>query len=127
MQFLSAREVVKAQLVFNHIQSGKPALVEDARAQAAAEFRAALDLDPENDFTRERLAEATRDWRLRRPGAWQLRSSIPAKSICSRKQTAPRFIIVGDVRGLFTELAAAYGMKAQFDDSVQTEGPILCR
>src|SRR5580658_1660446 len=48
MQFLTAREVVKAQLVFNHVERGNVLLLEDSRAQAAAEFRAALDLDPEN-------------------------------------------------------------------------------
>ncbi len=65
MQFLTAREVVKAQLVFNHVQRGNMLMLEDARARAAAEFRAALDLDPDNQFARERLAEATRERRRR--------------------------------------------------------------
>ena len=61
MQFLTAREVVKAQLVFNHVQRGNILMLENARAQAAAEFRKALDLDAENQFVRERLAEASRE------------------------------------------------------------------
>ena len=60
-QFLTAREVVKAQLVFNHIQRGNTLLLENERTQAAAEFRAALELDADNDFARERLVEASRE------------------------------------------------------------------
>src|SRR5258707_8314169 len=61
IQFLTAREVLKAQLIFNHIQRGNLLLVENARIHAAAEFRAALDLDGDNEFARERLIEATRE------------------------------------------------------------------
>lgn len=42
IQFLTAREVLKAQLVFNHIQRGNLLLLENARIRAAAEFRPAL-------------------------------------------------------------------------------------
>src|SRR4051812_15843671 len=57
-QFLTAREAVKAKLVFDHLQRGNVLLLEDARIRAAAEFRAALDLDSENQYAQERLAEA---------------------------------------------------------------------
>ena len=57
--YLTAREVLKSKLVFDHIQRGNALLLEDARTHAAAEFRAALDLDPENQFAQQRLEEAT--------------------------------------------------------------------
>src|SRR5579871_602920 len=60
VKFLTAREVVKAKLVFDHIEHGNLLLYQQANARAAAEFRAALDLDPENQFAQERLQEATR-------------------------------------------------------------------
>src|SRR5579864_7422203 len=60
-QFLTAREVVKSQLVFGHIQRGNVLLLANQRAQAAAEFRAALDLDAENHYAEDRLAEAGRE------------------------------------------------------------------
>src|SRR5271169_879788 len=44
VQFLTAREVMKAQLVFQHIERGNALMLENARARAAAEFREALDL-----------------------------------------------------------------------------------
>ena len=47
-QFLTARELVKAQLVFNHVERGNALLLENSRMPAAAEFRAAIELDPGN-------------------------------------------------------------------------------
>lgn len=117
MQFLTAREVVKAQLVFAHVERGNVLLLENARAQAAAEFRAALDLDDENQYARERLAEATRELAPALP-------VLPVRVIDSGEvHIAPRddratFHYSGDVRGLFDELSAAYGVTAKFDDSV---------
>src|SRR5271165_3595732 len=121
MQFLTAREVVKAELVFNHVQRGNALLLENGHAQAAAEFRAALDLDPENQFAQERLEEANLEMA---PVA--LHWAVPASTADSaelRLDTADAratFHYLGDVRGLFTELSAAYGATVQFDDSMRT-------
>src|SRR5215469_8625572 len=60
MQFLTAREMVKAKLVFDHVERGNSFLLQGAQEPAAAEFRAALRLDPDNQFAQERLEEATR-------------------------------------------------------------------
>src|SRR5882757_1465362 len=59
--FLAAREGTKAQLVFQHTERGDALLADAQREQAAAENRAALNLDPDNSYTQERLAEAVRD------------------------------------------------------------------
>jgi len=125
MQYLTAREVVKAELVFNHVQSGNALLLENARSKAAAEFRAALDLDVENEFARERLEEATREMTpAPAPAArhWALPATA-ADSIEIHLEPADAratFHYSGDVRGLFAELSAAYGVSVQFDDSVKT-------
>ena len=47
-QFLSARELTKSQLVFQHTERGDAFLENGQREPAAAEFRAALNLDPDN-------------------------------------------------------------------------------
>ncbi|MGB2602815.1 MAG: hypothetical protein WBC78_04435 [Candidatus Sulfotelmatobacter sp.] len=118
MLFLSAREVTKSQLVFQHTERGDAFLENAQREQAAAEFRAALNLDPDNPYTRERLSEALRD-----PAAthlsglsWTLADSQEIH--LQPKSERATFHYRGDARGLFTELASAYGVKAQFDDSV---------
>src|SRR5271165_423986 len=119
LQFLTARELVKAQLVFNHVERGNVLLAENARPRAAAEFRAALDLDPENQFARERLEESAY------PSIPSLPRVVPERLVgageirLEPKNDRATFHFSGDVRGLFTELATAYGVSAQFDDSVQ--------
>ncbi len=120
IRFLTARELVKGQLVFNHIESGNGLMAREARLAAAIEFRAALDLDPENQFARERLVEATRE-------AAPLQGSAILPSLMEdvgEIELAPKadkatFHFIGDVRGLFTVLAASYGISVQFDDSLQ--------
>jgi general secretion pathway protein D len=119
LQFLTARELVKAQLVFNHVQRGNVLLAQNSRPQAAAEFRAALDLDPENQFARERLQESSL------PAIPSLPRALPERLVnageihLEPKNDRATFHFSGDVRGLFTELAVAYGVSAQFDDSVR--------
>src|SRR5579859_2731505 len=44
VEYLTAREVVKAKLVFGHIQAGNRFMIQNARHEAVAEFRAALEL-----------------------------------------------------------------------------------
>lgn len=120
MQFLTAREVLKAQLVFNHVERGNVLLLENARAQAAAEFRAALDLDVDNQFARERLAEASREITPALPRGLPVRLADSGEIHLEPKSDRATFHYSGDVRGLFAQLSAAYGVTPQFDDSVQT-------
>ena len=119
-QFLTAREVVKAQLVFGHIQRGNLLLLENERTQAAAEFRAALDLDAENQYARERLGEAGRELAPALPRTLPVQVADSGEIHLEPRDDRATFHYSGDVRGLFAELSAAYGVTAQFDDSVQT-------
>jgi hypothetical protein len=120
-QFLTAREIVKAQLVFDHVERGNALLLEDARIRAAAEFRAALDLDPENSFARERLEEATAEVAPSRLASVSTALADTGEIHIEPKNDRATFHFRGDVRGLFTELATAYGVTAQFDDSMQNK------
>jgi general secretion pathway protein D len=119
VQFLTAREVVKAQLVFGHVERGNALMLENARARAAAEFRAALELDPENQFVKERLAEATREMVPGLPRALPVRFADSGEIHLEPKDGRATFHYSGEVRGLYAELSAAFGVSAQFDDSVQ--------
>jgi len=118
-QFLTAREVAKGQLVFNHVEHGNVLLLEHANAQAAAEFRAALELDPENEFARERLEESRRQLAPVLPHVSAAHLVDSGEIHLEPKADKATFHYRGDVRGLFAELGRAYGVTAQFDDSVQ--------
>jgi general secretion pathway protein D len=122
MKFLTAREVVKAQLVFNHVKSGNLLLLEGKQAPAAAEFHAALDLDPDNQFAEERFEEANREMAPESRALLPAKGALPADSgEIHLEPGAGRatFHYSGDVRGLFQQLSAAYGMTVQFDDSLK--------
>ena len=118
-QFFSAREVAKSQLVFQHTERGDALLATALRWQAAAEYRAALKLDPDNEYMQQRLEEALRTSAPPGPAAVPALLADAAEIHLQPKPARATFHYLGDVRSLFTELASAYGMSAEFDDSVQ--------
>src|SRR5215831_1247157 len=125
-EYLQAREIVKAKLVFDRVERGNRLLAEDARLRAAAEFRAALDLDPDNQSAKDRLAEATRQLTPVSGSAVAQEPEMGSGPI--RLDPSPghaTFHFTGDTRELFTQLAAAYGMNTQFDDSVKARTVIF--
>jgi hypothetical protein len=119
MQFLTARELVKAQLVFNHVEKGNALMRENARAGAVAEFRAALALDAQNQYAQERLEEATLELAPVLPRALTVGLPDSGEIHLEPREARATFHYTGDVNGLFAELSAAFGVTVQFDDSVQ--------
>ncbi len=120
-RFLSAREMTKAQLVFQHTERGDAFLADAQREHAAAEFRAALELDPDNAYTQQRLADSLRDPSAPAIGGMAALLADSSEIHLQPNSEQATFHYRGDVRGLFTELASAYGMTAEFDDSVQSK------
>ncbi|HTW32362.1 MAG TPA: hypothetical protein VMD76_11835, partial [Candidatus Sulfotelmatobacter sp.] len=126
VQYLTAREAVRSKLVFGHIQSGNELMLKQARLRAATEFRAALDLDPDNEFAKERYADATRE---NEPSpaasafAGELAEKLAESTELHLEPAGDRatFHYTGDARGLFEQLGAAYKINVQFDDSVKRQ------
>jgi len=59
-QYLTLKELVRQQLVFEHIQKGNNALGAGNQIGALGEFRAAVHLDPDNRFANQRRDGGTR-------------------------------------------------------------------
>lgn len=116
--FLSARELVKAQLVFQHTEKGDELLGKGQAEQAKAEFRAALDLDPNNEYAQERLTESLRS--STNPANVRGLSVDFSELHLQPKPEHATFHFDGDSRSLFTELASAFGITVLFDDSLKT-------
>jgi general secretion pathway protein D len=119
MKYFSAREVAKSQLVYQHTQRGDAFLANAQDQPAAAEFRAALRLDPDNDYMQGRLAAALRDVADVGPNGLPKILEESGEVHLQPKPLRATFHYTGDVRNLFTELAAAFGVAVEFDDSVQ--------
>ena len=120
-RFFSAREVAKSQLVFQHTERGDALLANGQRDPAAAEFRSALKLDPDNDYLLGRLTEALRNQTVPSLAGLPPLLADSAELHLQPKADRATFHYRGDVRGLFAELASAFGITAQFDDSVQSK------
>ena len=119
IDYLRAREGLRAKLVFDHIQRGNVLMSQDARLRAAAEFRAAVDLDGSNQFAQQRLQEATR---VSNPVLNNVLAAPLAESTEIRLDpvdSRATFHFTGDSQSLFTQLASAYSVKVQFDETVQ--------
>ena len=126
LRFFSAREIAKSHLVFEHNERGDSLLANFQQEPAAAEFRAALKLDPDNAYMQQRLQDALLDSANPKLASSafsglpdRLAESIPIE--LQPKTDRASFHYRGDVRGLFAQLASSYGLTAEFDDSVKSK------
>jgi general secretion pathway protein D len=117
-RFLSAREMTKAQLVFQHTERGDAFLAGAQPERAAAEFHAALKLDPDNVYAEERLAEALPDPVASKLGGVSATLADAGEIQLQPKAERASFHYRGDIRGLFSELASAYGVSVELDDPI---------
>ena len=119
-EYLAAREMTREHLASVHLERGSTELLAGRRAEALADFRAALELDPQNEFAQQRLQDV-----LGPPP--QTNSSGPPQVVAKSDNLAiksqPGFAALhdihyrGDSRGLLEAVAASYGLTVVFDDS----------
>jgi general secretion pathway protein D len=117
MDYLTARELTRQQLVFDHMQRGNAELGRGRQIEALAEFRSALHLDPQNEFARQRLNDALGEWAPKTALAPEVVADVPEIRVSPSSALAD-FHYRGDGRGLLTQVASAFGVTATFDDSV---------
>ena len=117
IDYVTALALLRQQLVSEHIQKGNAALMKNLPVEAQAEFRSALALDPTDSFAQERLKESLGEWdqperqRVEMVEDSGLLAVVPSDSLHS-------FHFRGDSKTLLTQVAAAYGIAAELDDSV---------
>ncbi len=117
VEYLTARELTRQQLVFDHLGRGNAELGKGRQIEALAEFRTALTLDPQNEFARQRLNDAMGEWAPKTAAAPQVVADVPEIRVAPSTARAD-FHFRGDGRGLLTQVASAFGVTATFDDSV---------
>jgi general secretion pathway protein D len=116
VEYLTAREMVRQQLVTAHIERGNDDLQKGKQIEAIAEFRQALHLDPQNEFAQQRLQDAAGPIHVQTSRAPQLVAVADAIS-AKPKEERHDFHYRGDSRGLLTAVASSYGLTVIFDDS----------
>jgi general secretion pathway protein D len=119
VEYLTAREMTRQQLVMEALERGNKAMLANHEVVAAAEFRRALEIDPSNEFARQRLRDSI--WEsdpVKNQTVQVAQKSIEAE--VSPSSERKDFHLQTDSRALLTQVAKAYGITATLDDSVQT-------
>ncbi len=117
LNYITALSMARERLVYDYLERGNNALLQKNEVTALAEFRNALQIDPTNKFAQQRIQDALAEWAPRVPD----RPYVVADSgeIHAAPQPVTRsFHFRGDSRALLTQVAAAYGISVDFDDSV---------
>jgi general secretion pathway protein D len=118
-EYVAAREMTRQNLVSKHLERGNEDMLEKRPAEAIAEFRMALNLDPQNEFAQQRVRDAAGPPPATGPGPAQIiarQDSLTVKPL----EALHDFHYRGDSRGLLTAVATSYGLSITFDESVPT-------
>lgn len=119
VQYATAREFTRQQLVMDALERGNKAMSANDEVLATAEFRRALEFDPDNEFARQRLKDAIWEETPAPNRSLQVVQNSVEISL-SPQPGLHDFHYKGDSRTLLTQVARAYGITAMIDDSVQT-------
>jgi hypothetical protein len=117
VDYITAREMVRQQLVAVHLERGNRNLDGGRQVEALAEFRIALELDPKNEFAQQRMRDAFGPPpTVGAPGPQLVASaSTPAPAATPGIRD---FHYGGNSRDLISTVASSFGVTAIFDDSM---------
>ena len=116
VEYVTAREFTRQYLESMHLSQGNDDLLAGRPVEAQAEFRTALNLDPQNEFAMQRVRDALGPAPIHSTAAPELVASsdtIAAKPVDARHD----FHYRGDSRGLLTAVATSFGLTIIFDDN----------
>ena len=117
LDYVTAREVLRQQLIARHLEHGNTELESGKQVEALADFRAALKLDSTNVFAQERLRDALGDSAPQTTTPAQVVAESPVIRLAPATNLSS-FHFRGDIRELFRDIAQAYGVSVQVEDSV---------
>jgi general secretion pathway protein D len=117
VEYVTAREMTRQQLVFDHLERGNNDMRQGRQIQALAEFRTAMHLDPQNEFALQRLQDAMGEWAPKPAAHPQVVADATEIRVAPSAAQAD-FHYRGDSRGLLTQIASVFGVIANFDESV---------
>lgn len=121
--YIAGMALVKQQLVYQHLMAGNNDLMSFKEIEAQAEFRSALNLDPDNDFAQQRLKESMGQWLPPIEPPRVVKDSGLIRVFPEDRHND--FHFRGDSRELLTEVAKSYGITVAFDESVVSKHVIF--
>lgn len=117
VNYVTAREMTRQQLVYDALERGNKALLTGEQVVALAAFRNALALDPKNTFAQQRLNDAIAEWSPKTPAILQVSQAageLHIQPIALHADIHYR----GNSLGLLQQVSQAFGVSTTFDDSV---------
>jgi len=119
VDYLTALAVTRQELVAKHLKKGNEDLEKGMQVEAQAEFRSALNFDPENAFAQQRLQDSLSEWSPKTNlNVRVVQTSLELHVIPDAGGHA--FHFRGDSHELLTQVASAFGITAELDESVQS-------
>ena len=124
-EYVSLREMLRQELVTLHIDNGNKLLKAGKNVDAMAEFRQAIEIDPQNEFALQRLQDTLPPFALPKNNSVPLSHELTVVTesrppVLQPNNLRREFHYKGMGRNLLEQVAAAYGIKPVFDDSVQS-------
>jgi type II secretory pathway component GspD/PulD (secretin) len=117
VEYMTAREVARQQLVYNHIERGNSELQSGKQIEALADFRSAANLDPSNHFAQQRMRDAVGDTAPAPSGPPVVVEQSQPIEVAPGHNLAS-FHFRGDSKELISTIARSYGLSVQIEDSV---------
>jgi len=108
--------MTRQNLASAHLERGNQDMLQGRQGEALAEFRTALNLDPQNEFAQQRVQDAAGPPPAKVAGTPQVvarEDTIKARPI----DRIADFHYAGDARGLLTTVVTSFGLSITFDDS----------
>ncbi len=117
VDYVTARELGRQDLVSQHLHLGNEELLHGRQVEALAEFSSALRIDPENHFAQLRLQDALLEWAPKEPERSTVVESAGQLEAFPDAVRAD-FHYQGDSKTLLSQIATAFGLTSNIDDSV---------
>ncbi len=118
VEFMTMGEMLRQQIVGEHMEAGNHLAAAGDPVGAAQRFRLALSIDPQNSYAAQRLHDVEPpDGDAEHKHVLQLLASVDQINL----QPAPgrkNFHLQGDTRQLYTQIGAAFGISMEFDQNL---------
>src|SRR5215471_13041842 len=119
MEYITARELLRSRIAGNYVDRGN-LLAEIGNNKAAeAQFKSALEIDPENGYAQARLHDVAPE-DPEHEHVLQLLASVEDVSV-SPKPGKQAFHIQGETRDLYDAIGRAFGITVGFDQSLTSQ------
>src|SRR5258707_9737721 len=119
IEYLSAQETLRQQIVGGHLERGNHLAEAGDIAGAAATFREALSIDPPNSYLQQRLRDVSPLNDAERPHPLELLASVDQINLAPTPGKN-NIHLRGDTRSLYTQIGKTFGIFMQFDQGMNS-------